>query len=93
MATKESDEPNTLYYGDNLDILKRYVDDESVDLVYLDPPIVPEYSGPPGSLAYRNEDFDRIVGAGQLTAFRRSLAFVKCHSGFSQLVPAKPFDP
>lgn len=36
--TKELDEPNTLYYGDNLDILKRYVDDESVDLVYLDPP-------------------------------------------------------
>jgi DNA modification methylase len=29
---------NTLYYGDNLDILKRYVKDESVDLVYLDPP-------------------------------------------------------
>ncbi len=28
----------TLYYGDNLDILKRYVADESVDLVYLDPP-------------------------------------------------------
>ncbi len=29
---------NTLYYGDNLDILKRCVKDESVDLVYLDPP-------------------------------------------------------
>lgn len=29
---------NTLYYGDNLDILKRYIKDESVDLVYLDPP-------------------------------------------------------
>lgn len=29
---------NTLYYGDNLDVLTRYIDDESVDLVYLDPP-------------------------------------------------------
>ena len=29
---------NTLYYGDNLEILKRYISDESVDLVYLDPP-------------------------------------------------------
>ena len=29
---------NDLYYGDNLDILRRYVSDESVDLVYLDPP-------------------------------------------------------
>ncbi len=29
---------NTLYYGDNLDILRRYIEDESVDLIYLDPP-------------------------------------------------------
>ena len=29
---------NTLYYGDNLDILRQHVGDESVDLVYLDPP-------------------------------------------------------
>ena len=28
----------TLYYGDNLDILRRYLKDESIDLVYLDPP-------------------------------------------------------
>jgi site-specific DNA-methyltransferase (adenine-specific) len=28
----------TLYYGDNLDILRRYLKDETVDLVYLDPP-------------------------------------------------------
>jgi DNA modification methylase len=29
---------NTLYYGDNLDILRRYIPNESVDLIYLDPP-------------------------------------------------------
>jgi len=29
---------NKLYYGDNLDVLRRYVRDESVNLVYLDPP-------------------------------------------------------
>lgn len=29
---------NHLYYGDNLDVLRRYIKDESVDLVYLDPP-------------------------------------------------------
>ena len=29
---------NTLYYGDNLDILRDHIADESVDLVYLDPP-------------------------------------------------------
>ena len=30
--------PNTLYYGDNLQILRDHVPSESVDLVYLDPP-------------------------------------------------------
>jgi site-specific DNA-methyltransferase (adenine-specific) len=29
---------NTLYYGDNLKILREYIKDESVDLIYLDPP-------------------------------------------------------
>ncbi len=29
---------NYLYYGDNLGILRDYVKDESVDLIYLDPP-------------------------------------------------------
>jgi DNA modification methylase len=29
---------NYLYYGDNLDILRRYIKDETVDLIYLDPP-------------------------------------------------------
>jgi len=29
---------NTLYYGDNLAVLRQHVKDESVDLVYLDPP-------------------------------------------------------
>jgi len=31
-------EKNKLYYGDNLDVLRRYVKDESVDLIYLDLP-------------------------------------------------------
>lgn len=29
---------NVLYYGDNLEVLRDYIPDESVDLVYLDPP-------------------------------------------------------
>jgi len=29
---------NALYFGDNLDVLRKHVMDESVDLVYLDPP-------------------------------------------------------
>ena len=30
--------PDTLYYGDNLAVMREHVPDESVDLVYLDPP-------------------------------------------------------
>lgn len=29
---------NVLFYGDNLDILRRFIPDESIDLIYLDPP-------------------------------------------------------
>lgn len=29
---------NTLFYGDNLDILREYIPDQSIDLIYLDPP-------------------------------------------------------
>jgi site-specific DNA-methyltransferase (adenine-specific) len=29
---------NTLYYGDNLDVLRRYIKGETIDLIYLDPP-------------------------------------------------------
>jgi len=29
---------NTLYYGDNLVILREFIKDESIDLIYLDPP-------------------------------------------------------
>jgi site-specific DNA-methyltransferase (adenine-specific) len=29
---------NVLFYGDNLPILREHLSDESIDLVYLDPP-------------------------------------------------------
>jgi len=31
---------NQLYFGDNPDVLRRYVSDASVDLVYLDPAFI-----------------------------------------------------
>ena len=31
-------EKNRLYYGDNLAVLREHIKDESVDLIYLDPP-------------------------------------------------------
>jgi DNA modification methylase len=29
---------NQLYYGDNLEIMQKYIEDESIDLCYIDPP-------------------------------------------------------
>lgn len=31
-------QPNALLYGDNLDVMRKSIASESVDLVYLDPP-------------------------------------------------------
>ncbi len=36
--SQKSISENTLFYGDNLNILREYIPDESVDLIYLDPP-------------------------------------------------------
>lgn len=35
---------NTLYYGDNLEILREYIPNESIDLIYLDPPFKSDQS-------------------------------------------------
>ena len=29
---------NLLYYGDNLDVMRRHIEDKTIDIVYLDPP-------------------------------------------------------
>ncbi|KPK89235.1 hypothetical protein AMJ80_10070 [bacterium SM23_31] len=55
---------NTLYYGDNLHILRDYIPDESVDLIYLDPPF--------NSKADYNVIFKESTGTyseAQITAF------------------------
>lgn len=36
--TAKIETPNKLYYGDNLEVLRKYIKDESVDLCYIDPP-------------------------------------------------------
>lgn len=36
--SSQENQHGALFYGDNLDVLRRHVPDESVDLVYLDPP-------------------------------------------------------
>jgi site-specific DNA-methyltransferase (adenine-specific) len=53
-----------LYYGDNLDVLRRYVEDESVDLVYLDPPF---NSNASYNVLFAEQDGSR--SAAQIKAF------------------------
>jgi DNA modification methylase len=36
--SSQREQHGALFYGDNLDVLRQYVSDESVDLIYLDPP-------------------------------------------------------
>ena len=55
---------NTLYYGDNLDILQRYIGDKSIDLVYLDPPFK---SNQDYNVLFREQDGSRA--ASQILAF------------------------
>ncbi|MBI5266215.1 MAG: site-specific DNA-methyltransferase, partial [candidate division Zixibacteria bacterium] len=55
---------NLLYYGDNLDVLRRYVADESVDLIYLDPPF---NSAQNYNVLFREQDGTR--SAAQIRAF------------------------
>ena len=57
-------ETNVLYYGDNLEILRKYIPDSSVDLIYLDPPF--------NSSATYNVLFKEPTGASsqaQISAF------------------------
>ena len=58
-------EPNLLYYGDNLLVLREHVRDETIDLVYLDPPFK---SGQNYNLLFREVGGERPTS--QVKAFR-----------------------
>ncbi len=71
---------NTLYYGDNLDILKRYIQPESVDLIYLDPPF--------NSNASYNVLFSDRKGeksAAQLQAFKDTWVWAEAALTYEEL--------
>ncbi len=56
---------NKLYYGDNLDVLRDYIADKSVDLIYLDPPF---NSRQDYNVLFAEKDGSR--SASQITAFK-----------------------
>jgi len=73
---------NVLYYGDNLDILRRYIKDESVDLVYLDPPFKSEQNY---NVLFKEQNGSRA--ASQIRAFEDSWTWNKeSEAIFAELV-------
>src|SRR5450830_1084365 len=58
---------NSLYYGDNLDILKKNIKAESIDLIYLDPPF---QSGKNYNRIFKPEDFGVKGATSQIQAFQ-----------------------
>ena len=89
-------EKNKLYFGDNLKILREYVPDASVDLIYLDPPF--------NSNASYNVLFKEKSGeesAAQITAFEdirqltdsRAKRRRPCREKPSSPAPADPEHP
>ena len=77
---------NQLYFGDNLDILRNHVADQSVDLIYLDPPF--------NSNASYNVLFQEKSGqqsAAQITAFEDTWHWnLESESAYQEVVTNAP---
>ena len=85
-ALTTTDWRNKLYFGDNLDILRENVADESVDLIYLDPPF--------NSNATYNVLFRERTGedsAAQITAFEDTWSWsIESEIAFQDVVTDGP---
>ncbi len=71
---------NHLYYGDNLDILRKHIKDESVDLCYIDPPF--------NSKRNYNQIYNNIgkEDKAQAQAFIDTWGNILAEEGFAQIV-------
>ncbi|MBS1823142.1 MAG: restriction endonuclease [Acidobacteria bacterium] len=65
MPPTKNQDKNRLYYGDNLQVLREYIPDQSVDLIYLDPPF---NSRQDYNVLFAEKDGTR--SASQITAFK-----------------------
>jgi DNA modification methylase len=75
-------EENKLFYGDNLDVLRRHVGDESVDLIYLDPPF---QSGRNYNIFFRNEA--GVRAEEQVRAFKDTWTWgLEAEANFDEVV-------
>ena len=79
---------NKLYFGDNLDILREHVADESVDLIYLDPPF---NSNATYNVLFRERSGDE--SAAQITAFDDTWRWsVESEFAYREVVTSGPGD-
>ena len=73
---------NALYYGDNLPVLREHIKDESVDLIYLDPPF---NSDKDYNVIFRSQDGSRA--AAQIKAFEDSWSWdLSAEAAFQEVV-------
>ena len=68
---------NTLFYGDNLDVLRQHVADASVDLVYLDPPF---QSGKDYNVIFESHRGERGDDRAQAEAFKDTWSWARGES-------------
>lgn len=82
---------NILYYGDNLEVLRQHVPDESVDLVYLDPLF---NSHETGSVNSKRQRLSRSASVAPLTRpsgrATRSWESARSCSGIAKLLSLSP---
>ena len=79
-------ETNALYYGDNLRILREYIPDESVDLIYLDPPF---NSKATYNILYKEPTGER--SQAQITAFEDTWHWtIETERAFQEIVETAP---
>jgi site-specific DNA-methyltransferase (adenine-specific) len=79
-------EKNLLYYGDNLDILRNHIPDESVDLVYLDPPF---NSNANYNVLFQEKSGEKSVA--QITAFEDTWHWsIEAEKAFHETVTEGP---
>jgi len=62
---------NTLFYGDNLNVIRQYIPDKSIDLIYLDPPF---NSNRNYNVLFREESGED--SQAQITAFEDTALFI-----------------
>ena len=79
---------NTLFYGDNLDILREYIPDEFIDLIYLDPPFNSSRSY---NVLFKDESGQS--SEAQLTAFDDTWHWgPSAENTFRELMTSAPLD-